>query len=210
MNVDRWTCALVAVCIIGASPGLAQAPPGPVQEPPDYFGTRAPIAVGYVANAPHSLVGGVAMVMNRPVQGWGFFIDAKGRIDSPENNPNFDDSLTAEDVERDFSFDFQLERDPVWRGVNVGVIRALTGQFAGYVAGGVAEEAIYQEYWDEQQQRGQNGFYWVEDRAESGTRVNVMVGGWLHITGRFLFQFGGELAPRGFTIGVSYILSEGS
>ncbi|MFW6090135.1 MAG: hypothetical protein ACOC8B_01495 [Gemmatimonadota bacterium] len=192
-----------------AAPGLAQVPAPAAQERPDYFGTRAPIAVGYAANAPHSLVGGVAVAFNRPVRGWGAFIDAKGTIGSPANNANFDGSLTAQEVERDFDFHVEFGRESAWRGVNVGIVRVLTGQFAGYVGVGVAEEETYQEYWDPDLERGDGGFYWVEDSADTGTRVNVQLGGWLHVVDRFLFQFGGELAPRGFTIGVSYVLSDG-
>lgn len=169
-----------------------------------YFDTAAPVAVGFVANAPRQITGINLLVFGRPLPGWGFYVDVKRTPEAPEDRTNFDPTLTTEDplVENDF----RLSSKSVWRSANMGVARRISGNFLLYAGAGYSEESAYAEYFDSTEMRGESGVYWLEDSLDSGARVNLMAGGWLRLTGRLLFQFGGELNPRGFTVGVAYAL----
>lgn len=208
MSLGRLICvvALLAASFLTAAPVRAQARPSPGEDA--YFDVAAPIAVGYATNAPEELGGVSLLVFGRPFARWGFYVDGKTGFSSPTDESNYDPGLTAADVESSLH-DIPFDRRSMWRSVNVGVVRSLTGTFAVYAGGGVSDGSAYQEYFDPERVRGLHGYYWVEDAAASGVKVNLMAGAWLRLTERLLFQFGGELQPRGFTVGLTYAVFDG-
>src|SRR5690606_14195508 len=115
--------------------------------------------------------------------------------------------ITVEEAE---AFDdFLMEQESEWKTLNAGVVRVMTPALALYVGGGVSKEDAMRRYFDSNNVRGVSGTYWIDDPGGSGTRVNVMGGAWFRILPSFLVQFGAEAAPRGATVGVSYVLPIG-
>lgn len=187
---------LCATAVVGQIP---QQLPGS-----GYFETAAPVAIGFAANAPRQVTGISLLVFGRPLPGWGFYVDAKRTPEAPQDRGNFEPTLSVEDPV--VQNDLRLGDTSVWRSVNLGVTRRLSGTFLVYAGAGYSQQNAYAEYFDDSEQRGDSGVYWLEDSLESGDRLNLMVGGWMRLTGRLLFQFGGEMKPPGFTVGLFYAL----
>jgi hypothetical protein len=189
----RWAhlASLSAALALCAGGGAAQSvDSGPL------FG------VGYVANAPQMLAGGAVWGVIPGLRGFGLYLDFKTSLGSASNNANFEEGLTAAEAQEAYGDEF-FDQEDDWRAVNVALVRPLTPELIVYVGGGVSWNTHYQEFWDPTFERGDIGWYWVEDPAESGSYANIMAGGFLRIAPRIRIQFGGETKPAGFTVGVS-------
>ncbi|HKJ91925.1 MAG TPA: hypothetical protein VJ957_02100, partial [Longimicrobiales bacterium] len=81
-------------------------------------------------------------------------------------------------------------------------IRPLTAELMVYVGGGWAVHTDYSLYYDGQEVRGLAGYYWVEDTRTSGGQANFMGGLVLRLGSNVNAVFGGETAPKGFTVGL--------
>ena len=158
--------------------------------------------VGYAVNAPSQLVGFSTMVIGRRFAGWGVYADYKLALDPPSDRPEYDASLSVDQAVNQFNDRF-VGDESAWTTLNLAIVRALTGTLAVYVGGGYSKEKAYRQFFDAGQTRGQYGFYWVDDDDSSGTRVNLLAGVWFRLTESVMVQFGGESAPRGFTVGAS-------
>lgn len=163
------------------------------------------MGVGYVANIPNQFVGASGHFVSNFWGGMGLYVDAKFDLDSPEDEEGFVDSLTAADVE-DRLGDPLLQREGVWTSVNVAVTRAVTPQLVAYAGVGYSDAQEYREYLDDTREMGQFGFYKVRDEEASGAKVNILGGLMFQISRTIALQLGGETAPGGFTIGVSYLV----
>lgn len=163
------------------------------------------MGVGYVANVPNQFVGASGHFVSNFLGGMGLYVDAKFDLDSPEDDEKFVDSLTAADVEDELG-DQLLRRDGVWTSVNVALTRAVTPQLVAYAGLGYSDAQEYVEYLDENRQMGQLGFYTVLDEEASGGQVNFLGGVMFQISRTVALQLGGETAPAGFTVGVTYLV----
>jgi hypothetical protein len=159
--------------------------------------------LGYSANAPESMAGGMAYVIFPRLGGIGLFVDAKFDIDSPSDNTAFVDGITAEDIQNDpeHSQTRFLRREASWKSTNVGVIRPLNPALFLYAGAGYAWGTQYFQY---DQQVGEVGrALWVVAPHEDETGVNFMVGGMLRMSSLLTSQFGFETKPSGVTVGMS-------
>jgi hypothetical protein len=199
---------LLRAALAGALLAAAVAPALSAQVIGGRTGTPAfqpRMGVGYVANVPNQFVGASGHFVSSFMGGMGLYVDAKFDLDSPEDDEKFIDSLTAADVENTLG-DQLLRRDGVWTSVNVAVTRAVTPQLVAYAGVGYSDAQEYVEYLDEQREMGMLGFYTVHDEEASGGQVNFLGGVMFQISRTVALQLGGETAPGGFTVGVSYLV----
>jgi hypothetical protein len=193
MNPNLWTrLAASALLLLAASALDAQA-----------AANNGAFGFGYAANAPQELVGGAVWGLVPGLGGWGLYVDAKMDPDDPSSDPYFDPDVTAAEVGTLYPQDEELTQEERWYSFNVALMKSVTTELILYAGGGYATRDVYRQYLDPQQNRGRLGFYWVADPAVSGGEVNVLAGALLRISERFRLQFGGETAPKGFTVGVS-------
>lgn len=164
------------------------------------------LGVGYVSNAPDMLVGATLWTVIPGLHGWGLYVDAKMDPEDPVGGGFLYGGLTADQAEQQWPNDLKFISNSRWRGFNVAITKALTDEMVVYVGSGYAEETVYKQYKDSQENRGILGWYWVEDPDASRTGVNILVGGFLRIAKSVRIQFGGETRPAGFTVGLSYVL----
>lgn len=159
--------------------------------------------IGYAANAPQQLVGLGTVVLMPGLGGWGLYADVKLTSNSPARE-SFRSDLTPADAEA-FG-DASFGQRSAWTNVNAAVVKALGPEFALYAGAGLGTRTMYQQYTDDTRTRSETGEYWVEDDAESGTFANGLAGAFFRLSNRFVFQFGAEAAPAGFTAGMHIIL----
>jgi hypothetical protein len=186
---------LAAAVLAQAAPARAQQASAPLPR----------VGVGFVANAPHQLLGVSVHAVSPFLGGLGIYVDAKIGIDSPRDEPGFDPDLTAEEVEDLYPDQLFTERSD-WRSVNVALIRPVLPELMVYAGAGYSDESHYHQYEDVSGQRGDLGLYWVENPEESGSKVNLMGGAMFGISQNLFIQFGVETKPRGVTVGASYSL----
>lgn len=193
-----WT-VLAAILLTGSGQRLqARQWPAEVQS----FGTGTYWAVGYATNAPHQFLGFSTLLFGAGLRQWGLYIDTKSSLDTPKSERGYSLELTPADAEA--LGDYRANERSAWRSVNLALVRVVGPALALYLGGGYSNEEAYARYLDFEGERGYLGHYWVRDAGLSGRRLNLLGGAWLRITPHILFQFGGEVAPGGFTAGVSY------
>lgn len=196
MILRVWRPVLVAGAAVALALSASEASAQSHMEP--MFG------LGYVANAPHMLAGGSVWGLIPGLRGFGLYLDFKTSVGSASDNANFEDGLTAAEAREAYG-DETFDQEDDWRSINAAILRPLTPELTVYVGGGVAWNTHYQEFWDPSFERGDIGWYWVEDTEVSGSHLNVLAGGLLRIAPRVRIQFGGELEPAGFTVGLSIV-----
>lgn len=188
--------SLLAAALAQAVPAAAQQPASPLPR----------VGVGFVASAPHEFLGLSAHAVSpRVLGGLGIYVDAKMGNDSPRDEPDFDPDLTAEEVE-DLYADQLFEERSDWRSVNVALVRPVLPELMVYAGAGYSDESRYRQYYDPGEDRGLQGFYWVEDPENSGGRMNLLAGAMFGVSQNVFIQFGVETRPRGVTVGASYSL----
>lgn len=163
------------------------------------------IGVGFTANIPDQLVGGSVHYLSGLFGGTGLYADFKLDMESPEDEEGFIDNITPEEVENtrnDRLFDLQASTT----SVNVALMKSLSPQFTLYGGAGYSDVKEYRQYWDEEQEIGFAGYYWVPDEEASGAKVNLLGGAFFQLGESFAIQMGAETQPKGFTLGVSYLI----
>lgn len=188
LRSSAFAIALILTLMYSAAPASAQK----------VFG------VGYVANAPQSLIGGAVYAL-MPVGSlgrWGLYVDAKFDATPRTNEEGFLEDMTAVDAE--LAGDAFFSEDQGWQTINVAIMREFTDELTAYAGAGHSERTVYSEYFDDAREQGRFGFYWVEDEELSGTEVNFLAGVLLQISNRVFVHAGAESAPVGATIGLSY------
>lgn len=197
----RPTILLLALLVVCASTAAAQLEPGPEAQ----FLERPFVAVGYAANAPEQFAG-VGLVMTHPaLRRWGFYVNYQWSPDSPKNKPNYDPTITSIDVDNDIKDEF-VSFDIVWTSINVAVARTVLPQLTLYAGVGYAQSEGFDQFFDDEQERGDQGYYWVTNPDDDATEVNFLLGAFMRAGRYFAFQFGLESAPKGFTVGGSFVL----
>lgn len=203
LSVKRvWMASTLVVAAFGAGalPASGQAAPAPgITEGPM-------LGFGYVANAPQIPVGVAAWGLVPGLKGYGLYADFKTTVGTAADYDNFVPGLTPEEVVSQYDGHVPFDREDEYWAVNLAVVRSLTEELLVYVGGGYGERTRYQEYWDESRQLAEFGYYWVEDPVRSGDYFNLLAGVFFRISSRFRIQFGGEMEPAGFTIGMSFNL----
>jgi hypothetical protein len=189
-----WSLNLGALAIFCAGPAFAQRS-APL--------TLPRIGLGVVASAPEQFLGGSAHIITPLLGGLGLYVDAKVDIESPREEDGFIEGLTAQEVDSEFG-DELFDHRPSWTNVNVALMRPVSAELIVYAGAGRAKRADYRQYIDPEQERGVQGFYWVEDPGTSGTEINLLGGAFFRIGRSLLIQFGAESKPRGVTVGVAY------
>jgi hypothetical protein len=186
----------IAALLLAISPAAAQAPVVSFETVP-YFGA------GVVANAP-SGTGGISVALIRP-GALGLYADGRTSIRSPGRDSFFLSGITAEEAEHRDG-DERLRDAQGWWTVNLGAVYPVTAEVALYLGGGYTHRSEFAQFYDATTERGEAGYYWVEDVDRSGSQANVLGGMIVHAGPNFLFQFGADLAPRGFTLGAMYAI----
>jgi hypothetical protein len=164
---------------------------------------RTQFGIGYVANAPDVIVGGMAYVVVPKWGGIGLFVDAKFDSDNPSDLEEYEPDLTAEQVPNEVVGANFLEFESSYHSFNVGVVRPLSPFLMVYAGGGPAFRTRYVQYTDPQKNYGRGGVFWVEDPRQDETRMNLMLGLMMRVGSRITSQFGFETQPRGVTVGLS-------
>jgi hypothetical protein len=158
--------------------------------------------VGYVANAPNLFLGVGGYVVLDVLGGLGVYVDTKWDNSTPADESRFVRGLTPLEAEEEFGDVFFREHTS-WSSLSAAVVRPVSDELALYLGGGRGRERRFAEYYDDTHNRGELGYYIVDDAEGSGDRLNVMGGGMLRLTPRLLLHVGGETAPIGMTVGVS-------
>lgn len=160
--------------------------------------------VGYTANAPKLLAGGSAWAVFPGLRGFGLYADAKFSAASPASNEDeFLAGITAEQMEADFPDHVFHVSEDTYRSFNAGLTKLITQEFIAYVGAGWVERTHYAKFYDETEEFGRFGFYWVEDPANSSGGVNFLGGVLLRMGPNLRAQFGAETRPFGVTVGLS-------
>ena len=172
-------------------PGLRNAP---------HFG------IGYVGNIPDAIAGG-AVLLTTPklLRGAGLYADVKFTPTSPAGTEEYDPTITVDQAANQFA-DLLFLEESAWVAVDLALVYAVTGELGVYAGAGYSKERHYRQYYDESQNRGLLGFYWIPDPAESGNRVNFLGGVLLRAGRHVIFQAGLEAQPRGADVGVMITL----
>jgi hypothetical protein len=162
------------------------------------------IGVGYVANIPNTFLGFSALAMTYKLFGGaGLYVDFKTTTTDHRSDPDYLTGVTIEDAELTYA-DLLYTEESEWLSVDVALVYAVTPDLALYGGAGYARERHFRQYFDDSvpPERGEFGFYWIDDPEGSGDRVNVLGGVLFRLTKYALFQLGGEMQPPGVTVGV--------
>ena len=163
---------------------------------------RPLFGIGYTANAPHLMGGGSAWTVFPAFHRLGLYVDMKLSLDSPaDNEREFLPGTTAAEMEEQHPLHIYRVSQDSYLSYNAAVMRAVTDELIVYVGGGMVDRTRYLKYYDEEEQFGNFGFYWVEDPPASSTGLNLMAGAMLRLGRHLRLQFGGETRPTGFTVG---------
>jgi hypothetical protein len=181
---------------------LSSAPPLSGQSSVD-FATGSSWLVGYVANAPHQLVGAGTLLVSPSLRGWGVYADAKLSSGSPGGDPTL---ASLAPVEAEALGDQFFRNRSAWISVNLAAVRPVSRELALYIGGGISRESAYAQYRDPSGERGHLGHYWVEDVERSRVHPNVIGGAFFRIGDRLAIQFGAEAAPAGFSAGGHFLV----
>ncbi|MDO9390753.1 MAG: hypothetical protein Q7U71_03155 [bacterium] len=163
-------------------------------------GTR--LILGYSANIPNQYLG-FNMGFTRP-RTWGIFVEFKMNYTSLEIAPYLFDDLSVYDEEqtiRSLSDTFIGARDS-WISLNTGITRPLNDRFCSYLGLGVSFRRVYRQYYEIYGNMGDNGYFWINDDANSTVNLNVTGGVYCKLGRYFYLQLGGDLRPLGLVAGL--------
>jgi len=197
-NILAWRAVLLVAAVAVLPPARPVRAQTTVLEG---FSLYTHAGVGFVVDAPDQLTGAGAFLFGPRLHGWGIYVDAKRSHETPRDEAGFVTDITVDDAEGVY-FDRFITTKSYWTGVNGAVVRVISSALAVYGGAGYAKQTAYRRYYDESGERGELGTYWIEDPAESGTRVNALGGAFFRASRRLVFQLGLESAPRGASVGV--------
>lgn len=163
------------------------------------------IGVGFTANIPDQLVGGSVHYLTGAFGGLGIYADVKLDMESPADEDGFTDTVTAAEVESTRNHRLFDEQSSA-TSVNIALMKSLSPQFTVYAGAGYSDMKNYRQYWDEDQEEGFQGYYWVPEEGLTGGKVNLLGGAFFQLGESFAIQMGAETKPAGFTLGVSYLI----
>lgn len=206
--MKRFRCRTAALLALAAGAGVAA--PGDAAGQVGVPARRAVefqprIGVGFTANVPDQLVGGSVHYLSSLLGGLGLYADFKLDMESPEDEDGFIDNLTPAEVE-DTRDDRLFDTQPSVTSVNLALMGALSPQFTLYAGAGYSDVKEYRQYYDDDNDAGVNGYYWVPDAEASGGKVNLLGGAFFQLGESFAIQMGAESEPAGITLGASYLI----
>lgn len=186
--------------LLGSGMGMTAQPLWAQSTPREL--SRTQFGIGYVANAPDLLAGGGGYVLFPTWGGIGLYVDAKFDTGNPSDDLAFQPGLTPDEVEDQLPGAEFIKREGSWRSFNVGLVRPVSPFLLAYGGAGYATASYYRLYevvGDDDIGRA----IWVEAPEDDESRVNLMLGVFMRLTGRISTQFGFETQPRGITAGAS-------
>jgi len=160
-------------------------------------GTR--LILGYTANIPNQYVG-FTLGFSRP-RTWGIFLDYKMNTTSLDIAPYLYD-YTPEYVNTIYWSDTLKDHSSSWISVNAGMTRPLNDRFCSYLGLGISFRKAYLQYYEPQGNNGDNGYYWINDDANSTVNLNVTGGVYCKLGRYFYLQLGGDIRPLGLVAGL--------
>ena len=167
-------------------------------------GTTPLFGVGYTANAPRLLAGGSAWAVFPSLRGFGLYVDAKFSTDSPAGTGDeYLAGVTAEQMEADFPAHLFHVSEDAYRSFNAAVAYMVSRELIAYAGGGWVERTHYRQYYDETEEFGRFGFYWVDDPRYDTSGPNLLAGVLFRLGANVRAQFGAETRPFGFTAGLA-------
>lgn len=186
------------LCVVG----LALLVPARALEAQD-----APLAYGFgfVANGPRQFAGVSVHFLVPGLYGLGIYADAKFDPTSDTRDGVLLAGVTHTQATAEFG-DQWFRDEQRWTTINVALLYAVTEELRVYLGGGPTFRDGFTEYHDEMMERGDRGFYWIEDPDHTETLVNVMGGAFFRIAPGLFVQFGLESQPRGYTVGLTLSL----
>jgi hypothetical protein len=164
--------------------------------------SRTQFGIGYVANAPDLLAGGGGYVLFPTWGGIGFYADAKFDTGDRSDDLAFRPDLTPDEVENEIPGSRFIKREGSWQSFNVGLVRPVSPFLLVYGGAGYATASFHRLY----EVVGDDDIgqaIWVAAPDDEESRVNLMLGVFIRLTGRISTQFGFETQPRGLTAGAS-------
>jgi hypothetical protein len=169
---------------------------------------RTRTGVGWVGAVPEALLGFGAFHFFGQ-SNWGLYSDVKLTHDARSRDPDFNSSLTVARVEAEFDPELMV---PIhdWEDyvlLNLGLMRAISPDFALVVAGGAGRHRNIREYaeffWVEGESEPQiSGLVFVEDEANTAWKGNLAVNGLMRVGEQVLLSTGFELVPRSISLGL--------
>jgi hypothetical protein len=165
---------------------------------------RVHYGFGFVANAPHQLLGAGGYVLLPYFGGIGLYVDVKGDIDSPAEDRAFDEDLTAAEVVADprYSGTHYLKDETSWRrSYNVALVRPLTPFLMVYGGGGYSQGEQFVLFDVPQGDIGRA--LWVRAPEADEDHLNMILGFIVRINRMASSQIGIESQPGGVTFGLS-------
>lgn len=199
------TRALITWCVTSISlllPGAGLQAQAARREGPN-LRTTSYLGLGYVASVPITPLGFSLLVVSPKVfRGAGVYGDVKLTTSSAGSDPYYLPGVSVADAEITYG-DLLYEQRSDWLTIDLAMVYAITGEFAVYAGAGYSREKHFRQYFDDTQSRGDLGFYWISDPAESGTRVNVLGGALVRLRHFLYFQMGVESAPRAVNLGLT-------
>lgn len=164
---------------------------------------RAQFGIGYVANAPEAMAGASGYVILPRWGGVGLYLDAKFDVSNPTGDRGYDPNVTADQILNEEGGDF-IQREGSWWSANAALLRPVTNFMIVYGGAGMARKTIFELYEVELDSGvGVGGVVWAENPGREETRVNLMAGIIMRLSGRVSTHFGFETQPRGLTVGAS-------
>lgn len=194
--------AAVAMLLIGGtSPLVSQSE----LLPGSGFEETPRIGLGYVMSGPELVMGGAGYWVGGLPGGLGLYVDVKGQLNTPADDPGFLAGLTVDDVEALPGQEQDL-KESGWWSANVAVVRSVSPELMLYLGTGYAQRTAYVRYQDTVAlvEDSNFGWYWVEDEELSGGTINVLGGGFFRIGPNLALQLGVEARPFGGMIGFFY------
>ncbi|MBE0591833.1 MAG: hypothetical protein IH616_05465 [Gemmatimonadales bacterium] len=162
------------------------------------------VGVGYVANIPNTFLGfSVLALTDKLFGGAGLYADFKTTTTDHRSDPDYLAGVTIAYAELAYADQLYTEESE-WLSVDVALVYAVTNDLAIYGGAGYTRERHFRQYYDDSvpPERGEFGFYWIDDPEASGNRVNVLGGVLFRLTKYVLFQLGGDMQPPGVSVGV--------
>ena len=181
-------------------PGLAILfPAGPVeaQSPPMSYG------IGIVANAPRQFTGLGVHFLLPGLRGFGLYLDAKF---DPLSDTRDGVLLAYTRAEAEALGDQWFGDEERWTTFNAALLYEVTDELRLYAGVGPSRQEGFTRYWDEVGERGELGYYWIENPDRTGTQINLLGGAFFRIARGFFVQFGLESQPQGYTLGLTLSL----
>lgn len=193
MRQAQWL--LTASLMFAATAGVE------AQAAADGADSATPLRVvgGFVVNGPEQLLGVGVGWLPGFLGGWGLYLDFKTDADSPARSERFI-TMSAEEAQE--IGDERRFTDHSYTSMNAAVLRTYGSNVTLYAGGGVTNERVYSEFFDDTGTRGRLGLYWAEYAGEGGIRTNLMVGLFFRVNRAVIIQFGAEAVPTGMTVGL--------